>query len=262
MIVNQFTKIREHKADEFLKTMPKLDTKDLSKINEGTNLANFLQSRYKDFDHKYTWNCQRCVAAWYLRHLGYNVEAMPYEGERGFFSFSSGSSNAKIDAQGWSFAMFNKAGLVKSFEGKNKQWASSQLKELTNIAKNDGPGACYITRLSWRGGDDAHVFIVYNDNNDIKFIDPQDNTDASKYFDPAQYALITNETRMIRIDKATLNGEAIKYIVKPQESSINTELQEAYDKYQQKIDAVNKQSYERNMEWQRYLRQGRKNRGW
>lgn len=262
MIVNQFAKIRTHKAEEFLKTMPKLDTKNLSEITEGANLANFLKNTYSEGGHKYTWNCQRCVAAWYLRHLGYNVEAMPFDAERGFFSFPSGSSNAKVDSYGWSFAMFNRNELIQSFEGKNKQWASSQLKELTNIAKNDGPGACYITRVSWRGADSSHVFIVYNDNNEVKFIDPQDNSDASKYFDPAQYTLVTNETKMTRIDKATLNGEVMKHIVKANDSKIDEVLKEKYNHYLKTLEASNKKDYERNMQWQKYLRERRKNRGW
>ena len=104
--------ILTHKAEQFLKTMPKLKDVDAKQILEGTNRQNYLESlRYsgEEFD-KYTSNCQRCVQAWYLRHLGYDVEAMPYEGkeDKFFHSFPPGTPNRKIYGWGWSTAIYQR----------------------------------------------------------------------------------------------------------------------------------------------------------
>lgn len=231
--INQYAKfynnfispILTEKADQYLKTLPKLDTKDLNVIDYGANRKNYnksLDSPYNSPEYlAYTSNCQRCVAAWYLRHLGYDVEAMPYEGkyDNKTWTYEKGSSNAKISGWGWHKAMFQRNTIKTVFQGKNKQWASSQLKEITNIVKNDGPGACYMLSLSWRGSRDAHVAIVYNDAGEVRFIDPQNNrTNRENWFNPNLYALITEKTELIRIDQAKLNGEVITDIVRPVES--------------------------------------------
>ena len=213
-------KIKEYKAEQFLKTMPKLETTDYAEILYGTNRSNYLKSLDAPYGSAerdmYTSNCQRCVQAWYLRHLGYDVEAMPYSGEESRWgTFEKDSSNAKIHGWGWSTSMFIRSTLKTSFEGANKQWASTQLKQIKDIATADGPGACYILSLDWRGCKYAHVCIVHNDNGVVKFIDPQTSKEGREvYFDPHVYRLVTENTKLTRIDQAKLNGEVINEIVK------------------------------------------------
>lgn len=215
-------KILQHKANEFLKTMPKLQDKTSENIMFGTNRNNYLwsvsQSNNADYD-KYTSNCQRCVQAWFLRHLGYDVEALPYEGNRESFGYADGSPNDKISRWGWTEAIFCRSTVTTSFEGKPKQWASSQLKEIKDIATKDGPGACYFLSVHLRGSSNGHVLIVHNDNGNIQFIDTQDGrANREVYFNPNVYKLITEKTYMKRIDNAKLNGEVIKYVVKAKEN--------------------------------------------
>ena len=202
--------------------MPKLKKKSSENVSFGTNRENYLKSIAGDSDeeyNKYTSNCQRCVQAWYLRHLGYDVEALPYEGTRDRFGYPEDSSNYKISRWGWEEAIFCRNTVTTAFQGENKQWASTQLKQIKDIATKDGSGSCYILSLFWRGSKDAHVIIVHNDEGNVKFIDPQTNrSDREAYFNPNVYKLITEKTEMRRIDKAKLNGEVIKYVVKAKEN--------------------------------------------
>lgn len=262
-IVNSFNKIREHKAETFLKTMPKLENVDAKTILRGCNQDNrawsyqFYDSDVEKFD-MYTSNCQRCVAAWYLRHLGYDVEAMPYIGkwDQKTHSFPTGSPNDILYRQNrsnWALAMFCRNTLTASFMGKPKQWASSQLKEITNIAKKDGSGACYVLTLDWRGSSDSHVIIVHNDNGNVKFIDPQTGkSNQERVF--SKLNLITNNTQLIRIDKAKLNGEVINQIVTKDKANPGYKRKEFLESFGRRHPELSKEQLEQEadnyMDWE------------
>lgn len=252
-------KPRAEAAEQYLSTMPKISD-DINKqwaADTGANYNNYNEARkvYKyGWDDKgeynpakakklydaYTSNCQRCVMAWFLRYQGYDVQASEYDGSDEYDNFSQteNPSNYKIDRaapkikrsdgyirRNWSFSGFNiPSDTVYDYNGKNKQWASTQLKEISKMVEDAGPGAVYFCSVNWRGYKaGAHVFVVHNENGKARFIDPQDNSDASKYFDKNRYGLITEDTTLLRVDKFTLNGDTLPDIVKKYEEKPSME---------------------------------------
>jgi len=249
---------RAEAAERYLSTMPKISD-DINKqwaADTGANYNNYHEAKrvYKyGWDDKgeynpekakklydaYTSNCQRCVMAWFLRYQGYDVQASEYDGSDKYNNFSEteNPSNYKLEKaaprlkrsdgymhRNWSFSGFNIPNdTMFDYNGKNKQWASTQFKEISNMVENAGPGAVYFCSVSWRGHNTSHVFVIHNDNGKARFIDPQDNSDASKYFDKNQYGLITEDTTLLRVDKFTLNGDVLPEIVKKYEEKPSME---------------------------------------
>ena len=232
------------KAEEYLNSIGKrFENWDKIPTNEKLDYANF-DSNYNNYElsrkfrfnqrkyDMYTSNCQRCVMAWYLNMLGYDVEAMPYDGDDFYNQFGSAKSNAILhraapvisyDTPGggtgyktnWSYAGFNIPRNTKfDYKAKEKEWASTQYKNLDKMVSESANGSVYFCSVKWRGHNSAHVFIIYNDNGKAKFIDPQDCSDASKYFDKNSYALETGETTALRVNDFTLNGDTINQIVR------------------------------------------------
>lgn len=248
-------------AEEYLSTMSKLELTDDAYDNEviiaeGANYNNYHEAErvYKyGWDDKgeynpekakklydaYTSNCQRCVMAWFLRNQGYDVQALEWDGEigSGNYNWEKNPSNYRLVRaaprikrsdgymrRNWSFSGFNiPDDTTYDYNGKNKQWASTQFKEISKMVEDAGSGAVYFCSVYWRGQNSGHVFIVHNDNGKARFIDPQDNSDASKYFDKNRYGLVTENTTVLRVDKLTLNGDILPDIVKKYEEKPSME---------------------------------------
>lgn len=254
-------KPRMEAAEQYLSTMPKIISTndpagDRMLIDSGANYHNYYQAKkvYKyGFDDKgeynpakakklydaYTSNCQRCVMAWFLRYQGYDVQASEYDGSDKYYNFSEteNPSNYKLEKaaprlkrsdgyirRNWSFSGFNiPSDTMFDYNGKNKQWASTQFKEISKLVEESDPNAVYFCSVSWRGHNASHVFVIHNRDGKARFIDPQDNSDASKYFDKNQYGLITENTTLLRVDKFSLNGDVLPEIVKKYEEKPSME---------------------------------------
>lgn len=196
LITNKIKEIKKHKAEVFLSNLPKL--------SEDADIIKGCNPNYNK-DESYQINCQRCVQTWLLRHMGYDVEALP--------NIKGTEDDSKLSEQGWHFAMFNEQPEKIRFPGKR---ATTQKREIERIVSEAGDGAVYFAVVHWYGKSSTHVFVIHNDNGKIRFIDPQkDKKDAEQYFDKTKnYNLHTNDTYIARVDNLTLNGEAMKAICK------------------------------------------------
>lgn len=204
--------------------------------NRDSNESNYKISRAQITNQRkydmYTSNCQRCVAAWYLNMLGYDVEAMPYDGSDYFNQFGKAKSNyaiyknaprlgyeeygVKTFRSNWSYSAFNiPSETMYDYHGKEKEHQKTQHNTIYDLVSKSPDKSVYFCSVRWRGYNSSHVFVIYNDGGKPKFIDPQDNSDASRYFNKdAGYSIVAAETSLLRVNDFSLNGDLLPEIVR------------------------------------------------
>ena len=239
-----FEKIFEQKskkADEYLSTFQRFEPGNIATSSHLSNSRNYeISQKFKYNQEKYdmyTSNCQRCVMAWYLRFKGYNVEASPFESE-GNKILRKNRPTIKIKTdfgammrQNWSYSGFNiPEDTYFDYAGKDGEWQSTQYKRIKDmVSKMPNQSVCFCS-VKWRGCNEAHVFIVHNDNGYVSFIDPQDDSDASEYFDKSKHTIEARWTTLLRINDFSLNGEVLPYIVR-KEGTAKNEYEEWQSQY-------------------------------
>lgn len=256
---NQIIKERENAkfkskieaADKYLSGIDKIREKSIHEANNYSNYHNYkmvnreyahievqagwIGDEYRsdwqvkvidnrDKYDEYTNNCQRCVMAWWLRYQGYNVEAMPWDGENGKSNKILKQNTPRIGTntgshKDWTYAGFNiPHGTVFDYSGKDGERSATQFKNINEMVKQSKNGSVFFCSVSWRHTKSGHVFIVHNDNGNVRFIDPQDNSDASVYFSQknksGQSKIVPAETTLLRVNDLTLNGDVLPQIVK------------------------------------------------
>lgn len=138
--------------------------------------------------HKYTWNCQRCVNAYEARRRGYDVQA-----------------GARIENGDTLPNMRNANGWPAVYEGGHSGLVPIDGRTGTKIRQNIesqmsayGNGARAIVRVRWQKGG-GHVFIAEQVNGQTQFIDPQSGKrDVSYYFGNGMISV--GYTHILRID--------------------------------------------------------------
>lgn len=226
-----YNKFAEQKAEEFLKSMPKLKDTSEETVTSGANGAGIRlrkQYCYKDRDtgklyykdglsteeklkaakelKQYAMNCQRCVMAWYLRHLGYDVEALPRKqngiGERQL----KGAVNREIG--NWQFSGFLYSG--EKIQRLTNVYKSQPYDFIEDYVKRSENDSVFFAQVAWKSGG-AHTFIVHNDNGKMKMIDPQ----VNKIYGPELFDRVKlGSFSMVRVNDLKLNGDILPYIVK------------------------------------------------
>lgn len=244
-------KPRVEAADKYLSGMDKIQPKNTTEADNHSNYHNYerVNNEYAHIEiqagwigdeyrsdwqvmvidnrekyDEYTSNCQRCVMAWWLRYQGYNVEAMPWDGENGESNKILKQNTPRIGTntgsrKDWSYAGFNiPHGTVFDYAGKDGERSATQFKNINEMVKQSENGSVFFCSVSWRHTKLGHVFIVHNDNGNVRFIDPQDNSDASVYFSQknksGQSKIVPAETTLLRVNDLTLNGDVLPQIVK------------------------------------------------
>ena len=241
-VLEEHNKHKSEIADEYLNSIGKISDWDSKDNSQKLQYCN-TESNYNNYQHSlnnrdnrrvydmYTSNCQRCVMAWYLNYLGWNVEAMPYDGSDYQNQFGKAESNKilyrnqpKIGYEfypgmtsfkgNWSYSGFNiPEGTKYDYHGKSGEWQTTQFKRIKDqVSKMPENSVCFCS-VKWRGYNSSHVFIVHNIGGEVSFIDPQDNSDASKYFDKSKYEIEAKWTSLLRINDFSLNGDTLKEIV-------------------------------------------------
>lgn len=195
----------------------------------------------------YTMNCQRCVQAFVLRWChGYDVTAMPCDEawnenrkrfeatgvDKKLINHTVGNLRVITRKLGvftgytdWYALIFNEMDVAKNLiTAKDIEFevgysgTEDQFRWIKKRVKSDGPGACYIAAVSWKGTRteaghySSHVFCIINDNGTVKCIDPQTGKECSEYFSRKQ--IKSNRTALFRADTCRLNGSIMKEIVK------------------------------------------------
>lgn len=242
-------------AEQFLSNVPKLVGTHLMAEGEAMETNPNYEHSYKllsEFSHEpeaaaYTMNCQRCVQAFVLRWChGYDVIAKPAERiwDEDLYRFkktlkefefsdiaSSGIDQILTNVYGheriytnWNALIFNEGDVAKNYIDAFQiereigyAGTEDQFRWIKRRLKSDGPGACYIVTICWKGTKtqwknyDAHTFCVINDNGKVKCIDPQTGMECSEYFLKKQ--IKSNKTALFRADTCRLNGRVMKEIV-------------------------------------------------
>ena len=137
----------------------------------------------------YGTNCQRCVPAFEMRLRGYDVEALPSDGNHdGVRYFPDKNTSDMIQCGG-------RGKFKKDVEKRMREW---------------GDGARGLVRMHWiRTRNAAHFFMAINEGGTIRYVDPQDpSRNAESHFDRA--AMKGNW--IMRIDNARIGlvAEAAK----------------------------------------------------
>jgi hypothetical protein len=130
---------------------------------EGTN-PNYDITK-KDIVDPYNQNCQRCVAVYTQRRLGFNVEAMPFPGVNEPNQVHSGLESFKLPSG------------ANSFE--SPEMGKKKLLEEMGKAPD---GTLFILSGKETGAPQGHTWCAEKINGKLYFIDPQTNeTDVSRY---------------------------------------------------------------------------------
>lgn len=188
-----------------------------------------VKAEYKTPEYaKYTHNCQRCAQAFTLRWVhGLDVKAKPCDSVWKGGKYADGPEDTKLDRAGWTNAIFNKDDYksntmtgsdIAHMMGRENASTALMHKQITKIVAKAGPGACYQCSVEWRGHTTrdgityevrrpgAHIFNIVNDGGTVKFVDPQDGSDAAEYFDPKRTVGIRPSTiKLTRVDTCRLD---------------------------------------------------------
>lgn len=137
-------------------------------------------------DRRYEVNCQRCVPAFEMRLRGYDVEALPSDGNQNGVRYFPSGIMTECGGRGK---------FKKDVEKRMREW---------------GDGARGLVRIHWiRTRNAAHFFMAINEGGTIRYVDPQDpSRNAESHFDRA--AMKGNW--IMRIDNARIGlvAEAAK----------------------------------------------------
>ena len=172
----------------------KTDAEKLAQINPNYNLPNEGK--------KWTYNCQRTVAAQEMVYRGYDVTSMPYV------------KGDPISASGvvvWDTPQF----FWKDPDVKTVPLRSEFMKTVTDAFDGWGDGSRGIVRLQWSSayGGSGHFIFARRVNGNIIFEDPQSNT----VVDIAQKLKLTttgkNRMWVMRVDNRAVNDK-IKFAIK------------------------------------------------
>lgn len=118
-------------------------------------------------DDAYTSNCQRCVPAYEARCRGYDVTALPMDGN---------SDGLRMWKDGYKDAVVCKGG--KSFR--------SDFEEKT---ASDPASSRYLLRIRWKGSTSAHFFMARKTTDGMVYEDPQNSSrNAAEFFGRASTA--------------------------------------------------------------------------
>lgn len=148
---------KEKIIDDIVNNVKQTEKMNISDaVNANPNFSK--NSAYKN-------NCQRCVQAYELRRRGYDVIAKQQMG--------------KGDSICWGSELFVPKGVKPSSVYTFKQTEKNIKEELYSAPD----GARYSIYVSWKNGNNAHVFIAEKKNGVIHFVDPQSgNTHVDSYF--------------------------------------------------------------------------------
>ena len=119
---------------------------------DGGSVNPFFRSKFMG----YRGNCQACVAAYYARRLGYDVQALPDFNNPAITALSRDISLAYRDQYG---------------EHPQKKYITGRFRE--SIHKTVKEGEIYALEWRWKGKDDGHVVTVERVKGSIYFYDPQ-----------------------------------------------------------------------------------------
>lgn len=173
----------EVSTDAFMHEVGASHTDDALGI-DGVN-PNFAQGP------EYRNNCQRCVPAYEARLRGYDVEALPSDGN------NSGCRMWKDGLKDRSFCTGGKS-FKRDFESKTA---------------SDPEGSRYLLRIRWRLSTRAHFFMARKTDGGMVYEDPQKpSRDASEFFNRASKA--QHHNWYLRIDNREFT-DAVKDCVKP-----------------------------------------------
>ena len=228
------TEYQEDRAQEYLKSIPKHKDTMVEESLSSINREHWLESAaisvppYNNKALAYYNNCQRCVQAFVMRWChGYDVEALPcddyydakgkeHDGPIGDLIDTYARMNGYFP--GWNSIIFNVDDVRETYmDGDDLlkeigySGCEDQERYIKRRLKADGPGACYIIGVTYKGGEYAHTVVAVNDGGKIKFLDPQDGKECTIYKDKN---IRPKDTRLFRADTCRLNGDMMKYIFK------------------------------------------------
>lgn len=181
-IVSLKTSKREKIIDDIVNNVKKKEKMNIADaVNANPNYSK--SSAYKN-------NCQRCVQAYELRRRGYDVIAKQQMG--------------KEDSICWGSELFVPKGVKPSSVYTFKQTEKNIKEELYSAPD----GARYSIYVSWKNGNNAHVFIAEKKNGIIHFVDPQSgNTHVESYFQQGKsrsFGFYRLDDKEIVADKETI----------------------------------------------------------
>lgn len=166
------------KADEFLKTLPKLENNSIDVSYRQANANGWVESHkyaYGTTEREwYTSNCQRCIIAYEMRRRGYNVEANKYTGNRdpiynthismtrAFLGYDSFIQTKEYDKKPSGEKYANKKQLVKAME-----------KDMLDQPE----GARFVLSWNWKNYKYGHTINAEKVDGKIKLYDAQTGTE-------------------------------------------------------------------------------------
>lgn len=131
-------------------------------------------------------NCQRCVSAYEARRRGLDVVAKPHILNR------ADSLPYMNSEKGWPAVFYNYK--LESCAALTSELARKKVEALMRFY---GDGSRAVVKINWRLKYKGHVFIAENQEQTIRFLDPQTGSvDASGYFNDADPASVV----VVRVD--------------------------------------------------------------
>lgn len=226
-----YKELSEKKAEEILSKFPRIKNNDLeTTLKYANDSVKKTKDKYcpnGDWDYSYpskelhkayseikgrNTNCQRCVVAWYLRSLGYDVEAKTAYRFTKDYKKRMTASDKRIwenrnRISNWQGTVFNIPDERKySYKGKISDTPETQYENIKKIVEMGPDGATYFIQVKWEDKK-GHVFIIHNDGGEMLMIEPQNNS----YRDKSTFNKIgdLSETKLLRVDDLTLDGNYI-----------------------------------------------------
>lgn len=142
-------------------------------------------------------NCQRCVGAYEMRRRGYDVTSKPRP-------MSSGEPD-KHDELPYMLASHGWPRMFGDMEPERVSGSTYEatVKRIVGKMNGFGDGSRAIVRVQWKGRNGGHVFIAEQMDGEVRFIDPQTNSDdCLRYFRLAE----KNETFILRVDDKEISN--------------------------------------------------------